>query len=64
MATVCHLGFLKVRNFNCRYGTLRRIICAIVPNFEQIGQAVAEVWPNFYFQDVYLFLHYYRVTTA
>ena len=44
MAAVRHLGFSKVRNFNCPYPS-GGPKCVIVPNFVQIGQTVAEIWP-------------------
>jgi len=33
MATVHYLGFLEVRNFNCRCGSEGQSICTTVPNF-------------------------------
>jgi len=47
MATVCHLGLLKVGNFNCRSGSKAQ--CVIMPNFVPIGQTVAETEPIFDF---------------
>jgi len=41
-----HLGFLKVRIFNCRFGGP---MCASKPNFVLIGQTVAEIWQFFNF---------------
>jgi len=41
MAAVCHLGFLKVGNFNVRFGSP---ICVIVPNFANIGRTISEIF--------------------
>jgi len=50
MAAVCHLGFFKVRNFNCWSGS--GLICVIMPNVVPIGQTVAEISRFFLiFQD-------------
>jgi len=44
MAAVCHLGFLKVRNFNCRYGSegqyasLCRILRHLDKPFQRYGR--------------------------
>jgi len=38
-----HLGVLKFRNFNCRYGSEGRERVTMA-NFMPIGQAVAKIW--------------------
>ena len=51
MAAVGHLGFLTFRNFNHPYMPFGGQKCIIVPNFVQIGQGIAEIWPFSIFQD-------------
>jgi len=47
MAAVRRLGFLKVGNFNFRFGA----IYVITPNFVKISRTVPEIWPIFDFHD-------------
>ena len=44
--TAVHVGFLKVVNFDVRFGGP---ICVTAPNFAKIGQTVPEMWPIFDF---------------
>ena len=50
MAVVRHLRLSKLANFNCLI-PLGGPKCVILPNFVQIGQTIAEIWPFFDFQD-------------
>ena len=43
-------GFSEVRNSDSEY-TFAVPKCIIMPNFVQIGQGVAEIWPFTIFQD-------------
>jgi len=43
MAAIRHLGFLKVPNFNCWFGSEGQYVCVIMPNVVPIGQTIAEI---------------------